>query len=598
MEESPDQAKVQFITLKETFYTGEITSKELYIRECTRDIYDSLKEVRNSAPDGETYVTAAVIGQPGIGKSCFLYYFALRFLQENDVDIVMILNDIRCNICIYQFSSDREKILGSFHNKPKDATFTEMQAMLDEHGNKAILLVDMNQKVDPTVRLTHDKGLTVFTSSPGPYKKWLSPHDHRLNLNLYSPPPLSKEETKSIYDRIKTSFEPELLFEDYFDVFGGTIRPIRKPKKEFLKMKKGSSKLLESDPATILDMVKKGPKEEGEDFTHALFKDLGGKKEDSYKVEDLSSIRDFRSDFAAFWFQKCVAPRILFQAYNASVLNVLYKANKLANGGARGCDFEDLFHKLLPLGNWKTEALPEHQENYVGRFVHGVLGSFGFCPPIKSDAKDLTLLNVPVVQRGEDETAEADLHEQWNKAFGKKKDGKDSTTTEGQKEDNRRDVAKLITACQEKEEFYWLPRGPHFPGVDSVHKNASSLNFFQVQTGAVAEEVSKWIDRAFHFSKLLFDLMPIENKDQLDVSIIIGTEPARKLVLKKRKLETLAMPKNWSLSYVSAPVADETPELHLSLERYQNELKAEFLMFKARKQLLEQSATNAPQVAQ
>jgi hypothetical protein len=82
-------------------------------------------------------------------------------------------------------------------------------------------------------------------------------------------------------------------------------------------------------------------------------------------------------------------------------------------------------------------------------------------------------------------------------------------------------------------------------------------------------------DPAIHFSQLLFEPMPIDNKDQLDVSIIVGTEPAREPSLKKRKLEKLDIPENWSIRCVSAPVADEIPkQLELDMTRYQNELKA------------------------
>lgn len=578
----------QIITLDEAFSTVEVTSKELYVRECMRDILKSLKEVRKSATEERPNVNAAVIGQPGIGKSCSLCYFAYAFLQEDDIELVVILDDEENKLCA--FCNGNDKTLEGVHQAPKDVLLDQLQDKLNEVGKRAILLVDMDQHKNPRDRLMHSTGLTVYTSSPGPFKKWLARMRQKLRLKLFSPPPLTRLETEAVHDRItsKENFNPEMTLEDYFDVFGGTIRPMMGADEEFEKMTEGSSKLLRIDPATIVDVVNRGAEEEGEDFTQALFSDPGGKKEDRYQVPRLSTSRRFRSKFSEFWFRQHVAPRILFKKCTAEILSVLYAANKVANGGAGGCEFEDLFHKLLPLGNWKTEALSEQQEGSTWHFLAGFLGAGGILPSGKLDSKQLALMNVPVVQRGEDETAEMDLDERWNKKFGDKKDGKGSTTAEAQKEDNRRDVAKLIAACKEKDEFYWLPLGPHFPGLDSVHNNASSLNFFQVKTGGVAEDVHKLMDPAIHFSQLLFELMPIDNKDQLHVSIIVGTEPAREPSLKKRKLEKLDIPENWNIRYVSAPVADEIPkQLELDMTRYQNELKAEFLMFKTRQQILE-----------
>jgi hypothetical protein len=42
---------------------------------------------------------------------------------------------------------------------------------------------------------------------------------------------------------------------------------------------------------------------------------------------------------------------------------VIYAAN-ISAGGERGCKFEDLFHKLLPLGKWDVKDVPLKQETY------------------------------------------------------------------------------------------------------------------------------------------------------------------------------------------------------------------------------------------
>lgn len=326
----------QIITLDEAFSTVEVTSKELCVRECMRDILKSLKEVRKSATEERPNVNAAVIGQPGIGKSCSLCYFAYAFLQEDDIELVVILDDEENKLCA--FCNGNDKTLEGVHQAPKDVLLDQLQDKLNEVGKRAILLVDMDQHKNPRDRLMHSTGLTVYTSSPGPFKKWLARMRQKLRLKLFSPPPLTRLETEAVHDRItsKENFNPEMTLEDYFDVFGGTIRPMMGADEEFEKMTEGSSKLLRIDPATIVDVVNRGAEEEGEDFTQALFSDPGGKKEDRYQVPRLSTSRRFRSKFSEFWFRQHVAPRILFKKCTAEILSVLYAANKVANGGAGG----------------------------------------------------------------------------------------------------------------------------------------------------------------------------------------------------------------------------------------------------------------------
>jgi hypothetical protein len=98
------------------------------------------------------------------------------------------------------------------------------------------------------------------------------------------------------------------------------------------------------------------------DMTHALFSEVGGKKTEDYIVPRIPTRRVFRSKFAEFWFKKYVAPRILFKSYNAAVLNVIFAADTFAAGGERGYNYDDLFHKLLPLGKWDVKDVPLKQE--------------------------------------------------------------------------------------------------------------------------------------------------------------------------------------------------------------------------------------------
>lgn len=145
--------------------------------------------------------------------------------------------------------------------------------------------------------------------------------------------------------------------------------------------------------------------------------------------------------------------------------------------------------------------------------------------------------------------------------------------------------------------YYFAYRFLREDDVDSVHKNASSLNFFLVKNGKDAEVTESTI----YVSKLLLEHMPMDNKDELDVSIIVGTKSREEPFRKKRKLETLDMPKNWSIRYITAPIHNwrclVRDGLKLDLKRFQNELTVEFTMFKTRQQFLQQP-TDAPEVAQ
>ena len=79
---------VQAIILKQGVFPfhGDET-KVLFVRECIRTIADSIVECRKKKNSTKS---AAIIGQPGIGKSYGLFYLAHRFLQEDDVEAVVL----------------------------------------------------------------------------------------------------------------------------------------------------------------------------------------------------------------------------------------------------------------------------------------------------------------------------------------------------------------------------------------------------------------------------------------------------------------------------------------------------------------------------
>ena len=77
---------VQAIVLRDgVFPFGNDPTNVLFVRKCIRDIADTIVKYRKKRKNG----TTAVVGQPGIGKSHNLFYFALRFLEEEDVEAVI-----------------------------------------------------------------------------------------------------------------------------------------------------------------------------------------------------------------------------------------------------------------------------------------------------------------------------------------------------------------------------------------------------------------------------------------------------------------------------------------------------------------------------
>lgn len=130
---------------------------------------------------------------------------------------------------------------------------------------------------------------------------------------------------------------------------------------ELDRMQEGTALLERAvSPQEILELIKGVPPKSGstENMTHALFAEEGGRGDQKYIVRRIPTKRVFRSKFSEFWFKKYVAPRILFKAYTAEVLLVIFKANDSASGGQRGCRYEDLFHKVLPLGMWDVKNVP------------------------------------------------------------------------------------------------------------------------------------------------------------------------------------------------------------------------------------------------
>lgn len=153
-----------------------------------------------------------------------------------------------------------------------------------------------------------------------------------------------------------------MTFEQYYNTFGGTLRPIRAMDEELRNMEKGTTKFRKIAPTDILTLVEQGTSGEvaSEDMAHSLFSEVGGDITLVYnKATGIPTKRTFRSKFAKFWFKKYVAPRILYRAYTADAMDVLFKASDTTAAGERGCKFEDIFHELPPLGKWKARKVPD-----------------------------------------------------------------------------------------------------------------------------------------------------------------------------------------------------------------------------------------------
>ena len=360
---------VQAIVLKDgVFPFWDDPTKVLFVRECIRKIADSIVECRKKKRDW----SAAIIGQPGIGKSYSLFYLAHRFLQEDDVEAVVLESSEKGRFHVFYKSGYDQSVHPEKIRQGSQLLVTESNAELIDSEllcrDKVIYIVDMAEKKPPSIE-GRSVGFTVLSSSPRPFKKHVERvRAYKEGMELFSPTPWPREAIKVVFDYasdfrggnlgIQTwAQEVKRPFEDYFNLFGGTLRALHRPEKEMKRMAQGATKLEETPPDQILDLVLKGAGAVSEDFTHTLFSEEGGAEETSYIVEEVPTKRQFRSSFTNFWFRKYIAPRILFKHYKAECLNVLYHTSQSADPGKRGVVFEDFFHRLLPLGKWNIMDL-------------------------------------------------------------------------------------------------------------------------------------------------------------------------------------------------------------------------------------------------
>lgn len=567
------------------FPAFENPSSVLFVRACTREIYEGIQRHRTNEPAGNS----AVIGQPGIGKSYNLFYFAYRFLQEHDVDVVVLEQGEQGVFYIF-YAADYEPSCNFpdelVNGKDNEFLVNDIQKTmiwkLFIRNERVVYLADMQDEKPSFVG--RRSGYSLFSSSPHPYFLHLHRMHHKLRLEFFSPSLWEERELKPVFeynpgDSMGSKGEkmhwknvaPEGMksFEQYYHTFGGTLRPIYAAEKEFIKMNSGTTKLWDLDPDKIKDATR-----DIITVTHALFAERGGSAAAKYRVDLPPTPREFRSKFTEFWFKRIVAPRILFYSYKADVLRVLFSTNKKANGSEHGVRFEELFHKLLPLGKWSIKDVPLKREDGVAGAVQWVGSFLGIGPTSTNPDVIVDFKDIPVVQRSEgDPVAEADLTG-WP---ANTKDGTVKVNTA----DNRKDVGHLVATWNSNlESFYWIPLGGEFPGLDSVCRQGNQLYFVQVKTGKLAEEIYRWIAEAFLYTQLLLEKMG--NTDDLDVTILVGGEPSSTPALGKRKRADLnkVYPEKWKIRYLPNCVKDrdETPELMLNIAKY-GKLAAEFRNF-------------------
>ena len=339
---------VQAIVLRDgVFPFGNDPTNVLFVRKCIRDIADAIIKYRKKRKNG----TTAIVGQPGIGKSHNLFYFALRFLEEEDVEAVILESSETGMFHFFYDSTHNQDDLPAElcqGETPLSSAPSNIQMVFDLllSRDEVVYIVDLDVEKSPAI-LLRNRGFTVYSSSNRPYQARIKgKRQHKMMTKLFSPPPWPREQIKVVFDYASESAanggklgiqawaeEVKRPFEDYFNVFGGTLRPLQDPEEEMNRMVEGAEKMGATPPDQMWDLVAKGTETMGDDFTHALFSEEGGAEKEDCRVRKLPTRRQFRSSFTSFWFRKHIAPRILFKHYRADCLKALYHTTQSADRG-------------------------------------------------------------------------------------------------------------------------------------------------------------------------------------------------------------------------------------------------------------------------
>ena len=186
------------------FWEAPHPSNILFTRPCIRKICDSMIADRKERAGGY----AAICGQPGIGKSYAMFYLAYRFLQEADVNAVVLENTREGRFYFFLGDDyDKSQLPPDVKDSEADGIglliYPNLINVLDKlflADKGVVYMVDMSVKREPSM-LVRSQGYSIFSSSPGPYIKHLAGKEsRRLGLITYPPPPYSKNELKAVYD--------------------------------------------------------------------------------------------------------------------------------------------------------------------------------------------------------------------------------------------------------------------------------------------------------------------------------------------------------------------------------------------------------------
>jgi hypothetical protein len=106
-------------------------------------------------------------------------------------------------------------------------------------------------------------------------------------------------------------------------------------------------------------------------------------------------------------------------------------------------------------------------------------------------------------------------------------------------EPNRKYVGDLVKVWNESSTIIldYSRLGSEFPVFDSVDRDHSKFYFVQGKTGKVVKDAARWIEKVFVYSKLLLKALGIPAN--IEVVLLVGSEPSKRPVLGKRKRDDI-----------------------------------------------------------
>jgi hypothetical protein len=285
------------------FHYKEAFSK-LFVRDCYKELFEIILEFHKT--DGSQGMI--VTGNPGIGKSYFLFYCLFRFIKMGKTVV---------------FESSQQKV--SWLYRPNEATLCLEDAPNEEvfleqlRSKSSIYLFDANQKPPRSVN-----AFTIIASSPQTetYKEFFKTE----GVNKLYMPEWSRSEIENMPSSSLTSEKKSEMYEKY----GGIPRYIKNDDKW------GRILLEKIGACDATDVIKTAGNLENYRESHMILQYVVN---DEYQVE---SVR-----FASNYVFELVIKK--WELSNKEALNLFFHESKAikALGGARGRVFEVLAHRML-----------------------------------------------------------------------------------------------------------------------------------------------------------------------------------------------------------------------------------------------------------